>query len=238
MLPNLSVHGLVVDATVSPNGKLLLYQSTELNLLDLTHPLRAPGIHHLLSLDLLWSPDSTRVALEPEAFNANDPSYPLANLSVATRQVTLIPLQPGEAEEIGGAPTDWLDNTHWAIGGAQGATIYPPPSPVGSSYADTLTICSLNVTNGKAQVLATIRNQGIGISFFLVSPDKRTAFFYNVPDTQNPGQPYTPLVARVDLTTGQVTFLPTIAQALHQQLPFLAWRPGTMQIAATVFATG
>ncbi len=235
LLPNLTSPDLSVDSSTAPNGKLLIYQGNLFTVLDLTRPLpETPGIRHLLSPPgLLWSPDSTRVALEPEPFTANSSNEPLAYLTIATHEVTVVPLEPGEQHVLGGKPVAWLDNTHWIIEGGQGATIYPPPTPGGSSYGDTVTICSLDVTNGAVHVIAAIRNQGIGAGFTVVSPDKRTAFFYNIPDTQNPGQPYTPLAARIDLTTGEVTYLPTIGQSFGTQLYSFAWRPGTMQLAAT-----
>lgn len=217
----------------SPDGHYFAFQAPSLTILDATRRnARTPLEPTLLAYAMAWSPqgDTLAVYTGPETS-----SYTLVNAATGqTRHVPGISTDlntPGSVAELIG----WIDARHLAVTLVPDA-YYPatpmPTDPFGPRNALTTTLASLDITTGAVRRIVTITfsTPPPGGSRFLLSPDGTRALFYT-------WQSQTQLVDVIDIATGQVTPLPTIAAQIAKSSPWMAsfaWRPGSDTIAASL----
>jgi hypothetical protein len=231
-LPDTTINGAGTDGTIqagaeldsagiAPDGETLAYTVTataRLELVDLTGQMPPRSI--FLSggfYDIMWSPDGSKVLTET---GPADFSY----LNVSTGMVTPIALASGQDVA---AYDGWIDDTHIAVNSYRGASVYHDPN--GNTAPTSVTLESLDISNGTLRPIVTIHSGPAGYSF-IISPDGTHALYYTNQDTQM-SAPYTPLVAMVDLSTGIVTPLPNITRQTHTVISAGVWRPGTEEVA-------
>lgn len=217
-LPDLTSNGLVVSsAGVGPNGKLLAYGATALDLVDLTGrtPPRTVSVYGGVN-NLIWSPDGTKLY-----------SYlgggQFSLVSLPTGQATNVTPGQGVVGEVG-----WIDTTHLAAVSDQGASFVTDSS--GDRFATSTELASVDVTTDQVRTIATFQGVGPTAFDFAVSPSGTQALYFDAPFR---AFPFTPQVALVNLTTGNVTPLPTIAQTTGASFSAIAWRPGTDTLAVS-----
>lgn len=222
-LPDLTSYGLnFTSAGIAPDGKTLAYATPELDLVDVTgqtspRPVFLNGGFY----DLRWSPDGSKLLTDtgPGQF---------AYLTVATGKISSIAVP---AEQDIAASLGWIDDAHIAVTSYRGATIYTDPSR--NSSATSVTLVSLDITNGSVRAIATVHG-GPGNDFFEISPDGSHALYYNTADNQLWNPSFTPHVDEIDINTGIITSLPAITRLTHGDLTSVAWRPGSEQVAVSV----
>jgi hypothetical protein len=217
-LPDLTSYGLVVtNAGVGPDGKLLAYGATDLDLVDLTGqtPARSVSVYGGV-YNLMWSPDGSKLYSFPGGgqFDA---------LSLPSVQATNVTPGHGTFDEVG-----WIDNSHFVAVSTEGTgsvTVGP-----GIQLTTSVKLDSLDITNDQVRTVATIQGGGPTVFRFIVSPDGTRALYF---DARFRDVPFTPQAALINLATGAVTSLPAIAQATGADFSKVAWRPGTDTLAVS-----
>lgn len=217
-LPDLTSYGLsVTSAGVAPDGKLLAYGAVDLNLVDLTGrmPPRSVSVYGGVN-GLVWSPDETKLFSYVGGGN-------FLYVTLSTGQQTNV--TPGHG--IGGEE-GWIDNTHLAAVSNQGAGYGTDAE--GDKIPTSTELDLLDVTNGQVHTIATIQGGGPTGFQFVISPDGTQALYY---DSRVRDLSFTPQTALINLTTGNVTLLPAIAQATGADFSSVSWRPGTDTLAVS-----
>jgi hypothetical protein len=221
-LPDLTSNGLhVAGAGVGPDGKLLTYGADYLNLIDLTGRTPPRSLPVYGGGDLIWSPDGSKLY---SYVGGGQFSY----VSVPSGQATNVAPGSGIADEVG-----WIDNTHLAAVSYQGAGF------VTDGYGDTLPtsakLDSFDIIADQSRTIATIQGGGPTTFQFVVSPDGTQVLYF---DATFRDLPFTPQVALINLATGNVTPLPTIAEATGADFSRVAWRPGSDTLAVSSSLSG
>jgi WD40 repeat protein len=230
-LMGISPHYDLRAPSVSSNGQLVAIDTTSgLNIVDLT------GRHRLYTFvpeelyrSIAWSPDSSMLAVAGAAtWNGVD------IIRMSDGSDTTLPIVGGTLPDIIG----WADETH-VIGYFFPAPPVnaPTPTPAHSDAnppegAQTLTLATEDVTSGAVRKVASITTATMGQGFFTLSPDGKFALFYNRLFRDNP---YIQDVRLINVATGAVTSLPTIARAMGPYSGFtsIAWRENSMTVAAS-----
>lgn len=218
-LPDLSSNGLnISSAGIGADGKTFAYAPTSLNLVDITGqtPPRAINVYGGV-YNIVWSPDSSKM------YSWSGPDS-IMYVTLADGKATTVTPGHGIRGEVG-----WIDNTHLA---AVSYANYLTDNH-GNQNATTATLDSFDITTNQVRVIATIHD-GSGVIFnFIISPDGSQALYYNDPDNQFEGGPFTPTVALINLASGHITWLSRITAATGGQFSGLAWRPGSDTIAVS-----
>jgi Tol biopolymer transport system component len=216
-LPDLTSSGLIISsAGVGPDGKLLAYGTGDLDLVDLTGhtPPRSVTVSSGVN-GLVWSPDGSKLY-----------SYggggQFAYISLPSGHATNVTPGQGIADEVG-----WIDNTHLAATSFQGAS-YVTDSE-GDSIPTSVTLDAVDLATDQVSAIATVQSNGPTFNF-VVSPDGTQALYFN--ETFRDA-PFTPQAAVINLSTGTVTPLPTIAETTGADFSAVAWRPGTQTLAVS-----
>jgi WD40 repeat protein len=212
----------IANAGFAPNGHTLAFSDPLLNIIDVANghqigipesPLSAPN-------SSAWSPDGTMLALA-----GGNAEFDLAKASdgtITTIPNTPFPGNPPEANILSG----WLDATHIAVSGFL-------PSVVGQPTV-TFVLYSLNVTTGMHTVIFQMQLPAEQEDTFILSLDGRKGLFFNTPLQNNP---ITPFVDEVDIASGAITPLPSLAQLsnISQNLWIddITWQPGSEALALT-----
>ncbi|MGZ3600393.1 MAG: hypothetical protein ACXVDF_10705 [Ktedonobacterales bacterium] len=219
------------SAGFSPDGHYLAFQVPSLTILDATRRnARTPLDPTLLAWAMAWSPQGDTLAVYT---GPGTSSYVIIDaVTGRTRHVPGISTDydtPGSVAELIG----WIDATHLAVTLVPGGPYYTAPNdPRSPRYPLTTTLASLDITTGAVRPIVTITfsTPPPGGSRFLLSPDGTKALFYT-------WQSQTQLVDVIDIATGQVTPLPTIAAQIaksSQWMASFAWRPASDTIAASL----
>jgi Tol biopolymer transport system component len=222
-LPDLTSYGLnVTGAGVGPDGKLLAYGADYLNLVDLTGqtPPRSVSVYGGVN-DLIWSPDGSKLY---SYVGGGQFSY----VSVPSGQATNVTPGSGIAGEVG-----WIDNTHLAAVSYQGASFATDGN--GDQIPTSATLDSVDIATDQVRTIATIQGGGPTTFQFVVSPDGTQVLYF---DATFRGLPFTPQAALINLATGNVTPLPTIAEATGTDFIRVAWRPGSDTLAVSSSLSG
>ena len=217
-LPDLTSNGLsVTSAGVGPDGKTLAYAAPELDLVDLTGqaPPSSVQVHSAFN-GILWSPDQKKLY----SYVGGGQFY---YLTLATGQATTVTPGPDVTGEEG-----WIDNTHIAAVSYQGASYGTDGE--GDKIPTSAKLVSINITSDQTRAIATIDGGKPTVFQFVTSPDGAQALYY---DSQFRDLTFTPKVGVINLATGLVTPLPTIAQATGAGFSMISWRPGTNTIAVS-----
>lgn len=223
-LPDLTSSSLgFASAGFAPNGHVLAYDAPGLDILDVSaHSSSAHKVNLAAMDEIAWSPDSSRLV----ASDGVDGLYTVGTLGGQQMAIPSVPLAaPWKAL---GEPIGWLDGTHVAIRVVRDGPYYTAPD--GSSYSTGVGLGALDVTTGRLQIIASISFPGLADASFALSPDGKTALFYNARLRDNP---FTPDVELIDTQTGQRRQLPGIARATHAGFTSVAWRPGTDELATS-----
>jgi hypothetical protein len=214
-LPGMDFNGLgFASAGMAPNGQLLAYDAhAGLSILDIFADRSSQGDSSFGGsiYQMYWSADGNELALCD-----GEGSLWLAKPSTAPIQhPQLVPGTPGQGI---GILLGWVDSTHVAV----------TMNPTG----DSITLGDVDVNSGQVRRVATISFPGLSTYHFSLSPDGAEALFFN---ERFRDQPYTPTVDLINITTGAVTSLPSIAQIMGSYSGFtsIAWRPGTSTVAAS-----
>jgi hypothetical protein len=218
ILPDLTSYGLnVTNAGVGPDGKLLAYGADYLNLVDLTGrtPPRSVPVYGGVN-DLIWSPHGNKLY---SYLGGGQFSY----VSLPSGQATNVAPGQGVADEVG-----WIDDTHLAAVSYQGAGFVTDSN--GDQIPTSATLDSVDITTDQVRTLATIQGGGPTTFQFVVSPDGTQALYF---DATFRDVPFTPQAALINLATGNVTPLSTIAQTTGADFSRVAWRPGTDTLAVS-----
>lgn len=230
-LSGISPHYDLRAPSVSPNGRLVAIDTTSgLNIVELTgrHRLYTFGPEELYR-SIAWSPDSSMLAVAGGAtWNGVD----IIRLSDGSD--TTLPIVGGTLPDIIG----WADATH-VVGNFFPAPPAGAPTPT-PSHSDvnppegvqTLTLAIEDVTSGAIRKVASVTSSTMGQGFFALSPDGKFALYFNRAFRSDP---YVPDVRVINVTTGAVTPLPTIARAMGPYSGFtsIAWQEGSMAVAAS-----
>lgn len=218
-LPGLTFNGLVIaSAGISPNGRLVAYSAADgLHVIDLTGRQDMSHVPPISAQEVLWAPDSTRLAL-------GDGQGHIGVVNVLSGAYTHIPTpnQTGLAGIIG-----WVDTSHLAVTLTHASDI-DPAQPVATS----LSVGILDVSSWSIHTVTTITSSSTGMPRFALSPDGVRLLFFN---KQFVGAPYTPQADEIDMATGMVTALPAITAAMGSYSGFtsVAWRSDGHTVAAT-----
>lgn len=215
VLPGMDSYGLnFASAGVAPNGHLVAYiANAGLSMLDVSgHTSFEGDPTFAIAYQMSWSPNGSELALSD-----GKGSVWLAQPSrvSSTQHPQAVPGTP--SQDIG-VLLGWTDSAHVAV------TL----APVG----DSITLGDLDVTSGQVRPVATISSPDLSTYHFSLSPDGAEALFFN---ERYRDQPYTPLVDLINIATGAITPLPTLAQVMGPYSGFtsIAWRPGSSMVAAS-----
>lgn len=214
-VPDMNFFGLsFASAGISPNGATLAYSAASgLTLLDVSghgaHTQQDQAVYQMA-----WSPDGSRLAMGD-----------------GIGGVWTVGVSGGAPVAVHGTPRNetykligWLDTTHVAVSAA-----------TNEQSPNDFTLNALDVNTGALRRIATISASGIGKPQAALSPDGKQAIFWNEPFQDDP---FTPLVAVIDTTTGAVHKLPGVTKATGAGFTSVAWKPGTETVAvSTGFAT-
>ena len=223
-LPNLTPAGLnFPTAGFAPNGHVLAYDANGITIVDVA---TQPMVEHSVALGgmnaLAWSPDSSELA-------ASDGTtvYTVSANGGQPKQIQVQPLPKGW-QAVNNQLLGWIDDTHVAVTVVPNGPIYTAPD--GTTWVTAVGLGALDVTSGQLRVIATISFPGLANPYFVLSPDGKTALFYNQSLRANP---FTPDVELIDTQTGAREQLPRITQATHAGFTAVAWQPGTETIAVS-----
>ena len=223
-LPDLTSSSLdFASAGFSPNGHVLAYDAPGLDILNVAaHSSSARKVNLAAMYEMAWSLDSSQLA----AGDGVDGLYTVGALGGQQMAIPSVPLTaPWKAlgELIG-----WIDASHIAVRLIRDGPYYTAPD--GSSYSTGVGLGALDVASGDLRVITGISFPGLAEASFALSPDGRTALFYNARLRDNP---FTPDVELIDTRTGQRQKLSGITQATHAGFTSIAWQPGTATIAVS-----
>jgi hypothetical protein len=206
ILPTLDSSVLDFAGAASPDGRHIAYDGHGgLTIIDLTatDPTKAILQNPRVSgFDLTWSPDSAKLAYTTAGS--------LGLIDVSTAAVTPIPRwQSTVPSRIAG----WLDSQRLLV------------TQFSGSASPRFILTAVVVATGAARTIATIPITPNTGAYATLSPDRKQALVYNDPATGNfPDHP--PLIAMVDMATGQLRPLPGIVNALGFLLYPVAWKAG------------
>ncbi|HET9111313.1 MAG TPA: hypothetical protein VFN78_10850 [Ktedonobacterales bacterium] len=225
LLPDLTSFGMnAANASVGPDGKTLAYAAPTLDVVDLTGQTSpySPQVQGAFN-DIMWSPDQSKLY---SYSGGGQYSY----LTLSTGQMTNVAPGQGIVGEVG-----WIDNTHLAAVSYQGVSYATDAG--GDSLPTSAKLDTIDITTNQARTITTIQGGGPTTFQFVISPDGSRALYY---DARFRDAAFTPQVAVIDLATGAVTSLPTIAQATGADFSRIAWRPGsnTIAVSSTTATTG
>lgn len=218
LLPDLTSMDFMLPARAwGPDGKTLAYAARELDLVDLTGqtPPRAVQVYGGFN-NIMWSPNQHKLYSD---LGGGQFFY----LTLTTGQPTTVAPGDGVGYEVG-----WIDDTHIAAVSSQGSRMVDEGA--GGKVPTSVKLDSLDLTSDQARTITTIQGGGPTVFQFVISPDGSQALYYNASYL---GLAFTPQVAVINLATGHVTPLPTIAQATGADFFRVAWRPGTNTIAVS-----
>jgi hypothetical protein len=208
---------LVSYAAIAPDGRALSYITMNLNIVELRTGSavaeRAAGLS-----GLVWSQDGSQLAI----------GGGVAGIYVTSRSGTQMHQIPTKSGDNVSGVHGWLDASHLVVDSFDGHSFYTDPS--GNKFAMSTSIGSLDINTGNLRIIATIQSPGLAGYRWSVSPDGKTALLSNAPFRANP---LTPLADEVDLATGQITSLPTIATLSAVGLSSVAWQSGTETLAVS-----
>jgi hypothetical protein len=213
VLPTLDSNVLDFAGAASPDGRHIAYDGHGgLTIVDLTATDPTKAILQNprgFGFDLSWSPDSAKVAYTTGGS--------LGLLDVSTAAIAPI---PGWQNSVPSGIAGWLDNQRLLVTHYSG------------SASPSFILTAVDVATGATRPIATIPitpNTGANAT---LSPDRKQALVYNDPATGNfPDHP--PLIAMVDMATGQMRPLPGIVKTLGFLLYPVAWKAGA-QLAAVM----
>jgi hypothetical protein len=223
-LPDLTSPSLgFANAGFSPNGHVLAYDAPGLDILDMAaHSPSAHTVNLAAMYEISWSLDSSQLA-------AGDGVDGLYTASARGEQPVVIPTLPLTAPwKALGELIGWIDASHIAVRLVRDGPYYKAPD--GSTYSTGVGLGALDVASGHLRVITAFSFPGLAEASFALSPDGKTALFYNSKLRDNP---FTPDVELIDTQTGQRRQLPGIARATHAGFTSVAWRPGTDELATS-----
>lgn len=208
-------------AGASPDGEQLLYgDASGATSVDL-HTDRATilpgartGYYNAL---LAWSPDGKAALIGSANQPADIVRFPSGAINLAPPDNRV---GSGMLVSIPGATYGWLDAAHLAV---EDLEIEDPTIPTPSRVFAPQTVASLasqDIATGQLRPIATLRSPTLVSGFFSLTPDGTAALFYNA-DVQD--APFTSIVRRIDLATGQITPLTAIASVLPASQ--ILWQP-------------
>jgi hypothetical protein len=225
------------SAGFSSDGHYFAFQGPTLRILDVTRPnARTPVDPPLVPYTMAWAPRGGTLAVD------TGPGTPYVLIDAATGQRRQVPGTASNRSETPGSLLEligWIDATHLAVTLMPGGPYYTVPGdPLAQKYPLTTTLASLDITTGGVRSIATITfSPQASNTRLLLSPDGTRALFYNWPANGIRNPLFTQLVDVIDIATGKVTPLPTIAAQLtkaYQWIASFAWRPGSDTIAASL----
>ena len=206
------------SAGVSPDGHTLAYCDPQLHIVDLTGAQPPQTFNGQVFRGGLcyWSPDGSEVADPPAGIVINVATHQAASLGPGWTQ--------GQGALIG---LGWLDNRHLAV--ETGSDL--KPDAVGNGmYPTTVTLNSFDIVTHAMRPIASIHSASLGDPLFVISPDGKEALVYNM-HIRFLGQPYTPMLDLIDITTGAVHSLDGALATTKGNFSGVYWRPGTQQVA-------
>jgi len=217
-LPDLNprAYGTVLTSeSVSPNGHMIAYDAMGgVDVVNLVTG-RVSNIQ-AFPYGLFWSPDSRQLAVDE-----GNGSLVIANALTGDLQVI-----HGLPANVVGEALGWMDQNHLAVTDIQNLSWVLAPD--GDQINTDVTVASLDIATGQVHVIAAIRNPDLACQRETLSPDGRLALVSNA---ECRGLPFTPVVDEIDLATGGVTPLPSIAQATSTDFTSVAWQAGTDRVA-------
>ncbi|MFI5273462.1 MAG: hypothetical protein ACHQ4H_10570 [Ktedonobacterales bacterium] len=212
-LPGLSSYGLMlVSAGASPNGKLVAYAATGLNIVDAAQVTPVSSAGMAAAYTMFWSPDGTRLAL-----GDNEGRFAIADAGAG--RTTPV---PGSRPALFRTLDGWLDNTHVLIDGV-------------STGGNSIVLGALNIADGRVRQIAALpleRNVEYRIS---LAPDGHEVLVYGWPYRD---YLYTPFADLVDTTTGAHRLLPALAARTPQGVGEVVWRPDSLALAFSLNQQG
>jgi hypothetical protein len=215
-LSHFSEDGLAFSSSlIGPDGHTLAYAASSLGIVDLAGKSASRYYPRVASIyDLEWFHDGSKAV----ATNATGSFW---IIDVNGGDPAIVPSGPFTTRTI---LDGWIDATHLAVSG------YSPQSTSDVTGSVTFYIDSLDITTGKLHSVAAITAPSLGVADVVLSSDGSKAIFDN---THYRDDPFTPLVAEIDMQTGKITNLSNITRTTGASLTSLAWKPGTQTIAAS-----
>jgi len=218
-LPDLTSDGLTFSSGgSSPNGHLLVYAPSSLDIVNLTDRQKDLEQERALAYGLFWSADSKELALDEDN----------GVIAIASVQNGASHVIQGMPKGTVGSLLGWIDKTHLAITDIQDQGLVTLPG--GDQYNTAIGVASLDITTGQVRLIARISNPELGCQRMTLSPDGTTVLFSNA---ECHGFPFTPLVDEIDMATGAITPLPNILQATGAGFTSVAWQAGTDRVAVS-----